>query len=150
MYNKTEKWAFRYALTSANGNEVEKVCYPQSKEQIEKNKEACKKHGYRFISCTKLYPFNTYKNQHNFELINNICSNRMYDMDMGEVKYDEAEYNRLESLKEKAETLRCLPLPTAWIPWDLWKDAKELSEMAILHRQNACIEAGRYDLVQYC
>ena len=147
---KENHWEFRYRLTTANGRELEKVCYPTSKEQIEKNKEACRRAGYEFVSCKKLYPFNTYKNQHNFELIYNICRNRMCDMEYGEIPYDNDEYNRLEELRQKAEHLFLAPLPTAWLTWDDWKDAKELSEMAILHRQNACIEAGRYDLVAYC
>ena len=147
---KESKWEFRYAVKQADGTEIEKVCYPTTKINIEKNKETCKKYGYRLISCKKLYPFNTYKNQHNFELINNICHNRMYDMDNGEIPYDEQEYERLSVLKEKAEKLFMLPLPIAWIPWEDWQDAKELSEMAIMHRQNACIENGRYDLVKYC
>ena len=71
-------------------------------------------------------------------------------MDSGEVEYDEAEYDRLEVLKEKSERFFCSMEPIAWLTWEDWKDAKELSEMAILHRQEACIEAGRYDLVQYC
>jgi hypothetical protein len=147
---KENHWEFRYRLTTANGHEIEKVCYPCSKEQIEKNKDACRRAGYTFVSCKKLYPFNTWKNQHNFELINNICHIRMGDMESGEIPYDNDEYIRLEELQKKAERLFCAPLPTAWLTWEDWKDAKELSEMAILHRQNACIEAGRYDLVAYC
>ena len=147
---KEERWAFRYEVPTAGGNVSEKVCYPKSKEQVEANRAKARELGYRVVSVKKLYPFNTYANQHNFELINNICHNRMYDMDMGEIEYNEAEYDKLYEIQQKAERFFCLPLPVAWIPWEDWKDAKELSQNAIIHRQNACIEAGRYDLVTYC
>lgn len=150
MYTKEERYEFKYAVPTAEGNESIKTIYPRSKSRIEENKAACKKHGYRFISVKKLYPFNTYKNQHNFELIYNICFCNLNDMEIGEKPMDRAEYDRLYELKEKAEQFFCLPLPVAWLPWEDWKDAKELAEMAILHRQNACIEAGRYDLVALC
>ena len=146
---KEQHWKFEYEKPVADGVEI-KCCYPRSKEKCEENKRICKERGWRVISCEKLYPFNTEKNQHNFDLIHNICMNTLYDMDSGEKKYDAKEYERLEILKEKSERFFCLPLPVAWLPWDEWKDAKELSEMAIIHRQNACIENGRYDLVKYC
>ena len=150
MYTKEQRWEFRYAVPTAGGHESIKVCYPRSEEKKNENARLCKEHGYRVVSVKKLYPFNTEKNQHNFDLINNICSNRMYDMMSGEAKYDDAEYGRLEEMKQKAERLFCLPLPIAWIPWEDLKDARELSTMAILHRQDCCIEAGRPDLVAYC
>lgn len=140
----------RYVIINSADKEVEKVCYPRSEEQKQKNLETAKRCGYRVISVKKMYPFNTYRNQHNFELIHNICRNRMWDMEHGEVPYDNEEYIRLQDLAQKAERLFCAELPVAWFTWDDWKDAKELSEMAIIHRQNACIEAGRFDLVQYC
>ena len=145
-YKKEQRWALRYVTKHG----TEKVCYPRSEEKKNENLEICKRNGLKVISCKKLYPFNTYKNQHNFELINNICFNRMHDMDMGEIEYDAEEYDRLEVMKEKAEKFFCLPLPVAWITWEDWKEAKELSEMAIIHRQNCCIENGRPDLVMYC
>ena len=150
MYNGEQRWAFRYAVPTANGSESEKVCYPKSKEKVAENKAACKKHGYRFISCKKLYQFNTYANQHNFELIYNICFNRMTDMDDGEIEYNEEVYNELEQTKERAEFFRCLPLPTAWLTWEEWTEANEMAIGAREHRAQACIENGRFDLVQYC
>lgn len=149
MYKKEQRWEFRYAITK-DGVRTERVCYPQSQEKIEANRATCKRCGYEVLSVKKLYPFNTYANQHNFELIHNICRNRMSDMEIGDVKFDEAEYDRLDELRQKAERLFVLPLPLAWLTWEDWKDAKELSESAILHRQNACVEAGRPDLVAYC
>ena len=85
-----------------------------------------------------------------FSLISNICSNRMHDMEMGDVKWDDAEYNRLESLKAKADELFCAMLPIAWLPWEDLKAARELTELAVEHRVNACVEAGRRDLIRYC
>ena len=147
---KEQRWEMRYVVVSALGQEIEKVCHPRSEEQKQKNIDTCKRVGYKIVSVEKMYPFNTYKNQHNFELIANICFNRMHDMEIGDVAYDNDEYIRLEDMKRKAEKFFCAELPIAWFTWDDWKEAKELSEMAILHRQDACIEAGRPDLVPYC
>lgn len=150
MYKGEQKWAFRYALTSANGQRIEKVCYPKSKEQIEKNKAACVRAGYEFISCKKLYQYNTYRDQHNFELIYNVCYNQMTDMEDGEIPYDNDKYIELEARRDRAAFFRELPLPTAWLTWDEWNEAKEMAAAAREHRANACIENGRFDLVQYC
>lgn len=145
-YAKETRYELRYVSKSGQ----EKVCYPRSEEKKNSNLALCKENGIRVISCKKLYPFSMEKNQHNFELIRNICLNAMFDMDSGEVPYDKAEYDRLSALSEQAERLWCLPLPIAWIPYETLREAKELAHMAILHRQNACIEAGRPDLVAYC
>lgn len=146
MYPHEERYAFRYL--SKDGRE--KVCYPRSKEKRDENYAYCKAHGVTVVSCQKLYPFSTEKNQHNFGLIHDICFNTMYDMESGEVPMDKAEYERLSDLKDRAERFFCLPLPIAWLPWEEYRDAKEIAQMAILHRQNACIENGRPDLVAYC
>lgn len=147
--NREQKWELIYAVPTEEG-EVVKRCYPNSEEKRTRNIGICKDRGYRVISCKKLYPFSTEKNQHNFMLISNICSNRINDMWLGELPYDEAEIERLEALKEKADEFWELPLPVAWITWDKWEEAKQLATMAIEHRANACIESGRADLVQYC
>lgn len=144
---KEQRWALTYV--SKKDGQV-KTCYPRSEEKKKEQIELCKKNGIEILSCKKLYPFNTYANQHNFELINNICFNTMYDMDSGEIEYNAEEYNRLEKARKRAEEFFCLPLPVAWISWEDWKDAKELSDMAIIHRQECCIANGRYDLVAYC
>ena len=145
-FTKETHYELRYISKSGE----EKVCYPRSEEKKNANLALCREKGIRVISCKKLYPFSMEKNQHNFELIRNICYNRMSDMDSGEVPYDAEEYARLSELNEKANEYWCLPLPIAWLPWETYRDAKELAQMAILHRQNACIEAGRPDLVAYC
>lgn len=146
-YKKEERWALTY-VSSKDG--TTKVCYPRSKEKKEEQLAICKERGIKVLSCKKLYPFSTEKNQHNFELIRNICWNTMYDMQSGEIPYDEAEYDRLEATKEKADRFFGLPLPIAWLPYEEWSEAKELATAAIIHRQEACIRNGRPDLVQYC
>lgn len=150
MYKKEERYELRYAVPTSEGNWTEKVIYNHSKEKAYANKAKCKELGYKVISCKKLYPFSTMKNQHNFELIHNIVMCDLYDIWNGEKSVSDAEYARLEELKEKSEKFFCLPLPVAWLTWEDWKEAKELSETAIIHRQNACIENGRPDLVTYC
>lgn len=85
MYEKTyyprkQRWELRYQL--ADG--TPKTYHPTSEEKKEQALATCKANGYRVISCKKLYPFNTEKNQHNFDLIHNICMNAIFDMDSGE------------------------------------------------------------------
>ena len=146
---KEQKWELVYGVKTADG-EVIKRCYPNSEEKRAKNLAICKERGYRVVSCKKLYPFSTEKNQHNFMLIKNICFNRTHEMLSGEIPYNEAEYDRLSALEEKANEYFDLPLPVAWLTWDRWQEARELASMAIEHRMNVCVENGRADLVQYC
>lgn len=150
MYKREERYEFKYAVPTAGGDWSEKVIYNSSKEKVNANKAKCKELGYKVISVKKLYPFSTNRNQHNFMLISNICINRMHDMDMKEIPYDAEEYDRLWELKEKADKFFCLPLPVAWLPWEELKEAREVAQNAVIHRQNACVEHGRPDLVQYC
>ena len=147
---REQRWEFRWAYRDNDGEWVEKVCYPRSEEKKDANVAKCREAGYKVISIKKLYPFSTERNQHNFMLISNICSNRMHDMLHGEAEYDEAEYERLWELKEKADRFYGLPLPVAWLPWEDLKEARGLAMEAVEHRANACVEAGRPDLVQYC
>ena len=149
-YIKEEKYELRYAVPTAEGNWNEKRQVYGSKEHFERNKAKCKELGYKVIKACKLYPFNTYKNQHNFELINNICHNTMWDMDMGEIEYNEAKYNELYERQQKAERFFCMPLPVAWVCWEDWQEMNEMATAAVLHRQNACIANGRPELVSYC
>jgi hypothetical protein len=150
MYKKEERYELRYEVPTAGGNWSEKVAHYNSKEKAQANRAKAQELGYKVISLKKLYPFSTMKNQHNFELIHNICMNTMYDMDAGEIPYDNEEYNRLWDMKEKSEEFFCLPLPVAWLPWEKHQEAKKLANMAIMHRQDACIANGRPDLVTYC
>lgn len=144
---KEERFCITY-ISKKDGST--KKCYPQSREKKDEQMAICKERGIKVLKCEKLYPFNTYKNQHNFELINNICYIAIHEMLDNERPWDEAEFDRLEATKEKAEKYFCYPLPIAWVPYTEWKEMKELSETAIIHRQNACIEAGRPELVALC
>lgn len=146
-YKKEDRFEIRY-ISKKTGKEKRCVCI--GKENRDKNLGICRDNELKVLSVKKLYPFNTYKNQHNFELIRNICFNTRYDMDSGEIPMDKAEYERLGKLEEKADRFFCLELPLAWLPWEDWKEANELAQMAIMHRQNACIANGRPDLVTYC
>ena len=145
-----DKWEFRYSVQNAEGEWVSKKCYPTSKENVKVNREICKERGYRVDGVQKLYCFNTNKNQHNFELIHNIAMIELYEIWDGEKQATDEEIERLEHLRDRTEYFFCQPLPMAWLTWDEWKEANEIAQNAIVHRQNACIEAGRYDLIQYC
>ena len=140
----------RFALTYKMPNGTVKTCYPRTEAKKAENLALCEKYGYKVVSCKKLYPFSTMKNQHNFELIRNICYNTMYDMNTGEIEMNEAEYDRLEAMMQQAEKFFCLELPVAWLPYEELRLAKELANLAIMHRQDACIANGRPDLVTYC
>ena len=144
---REDRWELRY-VSKKDG--TVKNCYPRSKEKRDEQLAICKDRGIEVIHCKKLYPFNTEKNQHNFDLIHNLCMIDLYDIWNGEKKVTDDEYARIEELRDKSEKFFSLPLPVAWLPWEDWKDAKELAETAILHRQEACIANGRPDLVTYC
>lgn len=148
---KEQRWCIRYART-INGETVEKVCYPKNEEAKSDYLDAIKAHGgsYKLLSCKKLYPFNMAANQHNFSFVSDICYNRIHDMEFGEIPWDDAEYDRLQARKEKAERFFCWAEPVAWLPWEDWKDAKEIAESAVFIRQERCIEAGRPELVPFC
>ena len=140
----------RFRITARLNNGTTKTVYPKSIEQKELNLEICKENGFKVLECVKLYPFSTERNQHNFMLISNICSNEMSDMRSGEQPWDEELYETLYNRKERADYFFSLPLPVAWLPFKEWEEAKEMATAAILHRQDCCIEHGRADLVQYC
>lgn len=149
-YEREDRWEFRYSIPHDDGTCEDKTCYPKSKEQIEKNKDFCQSHGYEVISINKLYPFSTMKNQHNFDLIHTLVMIDLYEIWEGQKQVSDEEYQRLEHLRDLSERFFSLPLPVAWLTWDDWKKAHELAQQAIIHRQNACIENGRPDLVTYC
>ena len=148
---QANRFEIRYGIHTAAGAMREKSIRVIGEEKRDNIIRQIREHGYQLISRKKLYPFNCYKNQHNFELINNICRNRLYDMESGEIPMDDAEYDRLENMAERAEKYFCMGCdPMTYVPYEVWKDMRELSEMAILHRQDACIANGRPDLVTYC
>lgn len=126
---KTERFKIMYEIS---GNK--KVCYCNSKEQKQATIDYCKVKNIKIVSCEKLYPFNSLNNQHNFDLIATLCVNTINDMITGNKQFNEQEYNKLVETRKEAEDFLLLELPTAWLPYDKWKRAKELSLMAILHR----------------
>lgn len=144
-YPKEDKWEFKYEV----GGQT-KFCYPRDKEQIEYCRRKCAELGGEVLSVKKVYPFSTEKNQHNFELIRNVCSNRMHDMDMGDIPYDEEAYDKMDDLKERAEQYMGLPLPVAWLPYEQLKEAKEIVAMAHEHRYSANLAAGNYRWLHLC
>ena len=93
----------RFRMTVQHTDGTVKTYYPKSIEQKNENLHICRERGYRVIECVKLYPFNTYANQHNFELIHNIVMCELYDIWNGEKKVSDEEYERLEKLKEQSE-----------------------------------------------
>lgn len=145
MYNKEQRYRFEY---EANGEK--KVCYPRSEQKKDENLEICKRKGYKVIKITKLYPFSTNKNQHNFELVANRCFNMMHDMDSGEIERNAEEYNRLWELRDKAQNFFALELPVAWLDWNTLKEARKIAELAVEFRIATCIKNERLDLIQYC
>lgn len=134
----------RFEMVYINGNGEEKRCYPRSVEKKEANIKFAKEHGLKVISCKKLYPFSMERNQHNFELIANICYNTMWDMEHEEKPWNSDEYERLQETREKAEKYFTYDLPIAWVPWEEYKEMKELAVAAECHRDEANARARAY------
>ena len=134
---RVEKWGIWYSVPTADGNWADKYIRVTSKERLEHNLGRIKELGYRLDKYRKLYPFNMEKNQHHFELIHNIVMNELYDIWHGEKKVSNEEYERLEETKEKAERFFCAELPIAWVPWEDYKEMKEFSVAAEIHRDEA-------------
>ena len=131
-------------------NGINKTVIAKTTEEKERIHNICKKDGYNLNKTTKLYPFSTNKNQHNFMLVMNRCNNKMYDMDMGYIPYNKKEYDRLYELAQKAEKYYCLELPIAWVDGRTYGEANRIAHTAIEYRVNTCINNDRYDLLKYC
>ena len=145
MY-RTEKYQIIYKDTKGQ----EKACYPKSKEQVGTVRRKAKEAGCTILSVKKLYPYNMEKNQHNFQLIADRSLNIMADMDIGEIPYDAAEYDRLWEMHEKAERFFCYGGGIAWVPWEDLKEMREMAEAAVEIRVQSCVRAGRLDDIKYC
>lgn len=124
----------RYEFTYINANGEAKTKTVRSKEQLDKCLKTCEDMHFAVVRKCKLYPFSTMRNQHNFELISNICANTMYDMQHGLIEWDEAEYDRLAATRDKANEFFCYDLPVAWVPFDTLTEMKGLASAAICHR----------------
>lgn len=141
----TLKW--RMIFNTPDGQQT---VYCKSKEKVKANTEAAEKRGWTLVSCEKLYPFGTEKNQHNFDLIHNVCYNAMHDMETGDTAYDEDEYNRLHHAYERAEYYFCLSLPVAWLTWEELAEARELVAWAVNYRMDANERAGKHVSAEDC
>ena len=126
-----------------NGEQVER--YIRGDERKDKVVEQAKQLGI-VHKVQKCYPINMERNQHNFELISNICANEQFDMIDGKVPYDEKQYDMLEQTRKDAERFFCaygqFNSEISWFIWDDRKRAKELMAWAENHRMNACEKAG--------
>lgn len=131
----------RFELVYINAKGEKKTCYPRSKEKRDENLRICKENNIEVVSCKKLYPFNTNRNQHNFMLIYNICRNTMSDMQLGDIPWDDDEYERLYARSEKAGEFFCKELPIAWVPWEEYCEMREMAAAAECHRDAACARA---------
>lgn len=135
----------RYDFTYINSMGKEKTEQVRSKDRLNKCLQTCDELGYKVLCWRKLYPFSTMRHQHDFDHINNICANKMYDMESGIIPWDEAEYDRLAKTREKAQEFFCMPLPVAWVPWQTYSEMKELATASIVHRDIANAQARQYN-----
>ena len=135
MFQREDRYELRY-ISLKDG--TEKRCYPRSKAKRDEQLAICKERGITVVSCKKLYPFSTMKNQHNFELIYNICFNQMGDMEMGDIEWNSEEYDRLAARRDKAGEFRCMELPVVWVPWETFQEMREMAAAAECHRDAAC------------
>lgn len=137
MYNtayqkREERFELRYTVPT-NGRTEEKVIRVRGAEKLDELKAKCRRYGYKYTA-EKLYPFSMVKNQHNFDLIISISGNVMHDMETGAVPFDDAEYDRMADLREKANTFFGYELPIAWVPYAELKEMKALANLAELTR----------------
>lgn len=128
----------RFEFTYINSMGKQKTEVAHSRKRLDDCLKTCEELGYKVVRTRKLYPFSTMRNQHNFALIANICYNTMWDMDNGEIPFNRDEYDKLAETREKAEKYFCYELPVAWVPWETYKEMKEISTAAICHRDRAC------------
>ena len=135
---REDRYELRY-ISLKTGEE--KCCDPRSKAKRDEQLAICKERGIKVISCKKLYPFNTMNNQHNFQLIYNICFNEMTDMQDGTEPMNTIEYEKLSARRDKAGEYMCADLPVAWVPWETYIDMKEMALAAECHRDEACARA---------
>ena len=147
---RERKYEMQYAVPQQDGSNLIKTIRFTGEAKKKQNLEACKRQGYHVMSVKTLYPFSTAKNQHNFDLIHSLCFNLMSEMERGEREMNIEQYEGLEEMIQLADKYMCLELPVAWLPWEDYSKAKELAMMAVSHREQRCIEAGRTDLLRYC
>ena len=127
----------RYEFTYINSEGKEKTEQARGKARLNRCLDTCRELGLPVVRTRKLYPFSTERHQHDFDHVHNICKNRMYDMEIEEIPWDSNEYKGLEETAKKAEEFFCLPLPVVWVPWEQYKEMKELVVASEVHRDIA-------------
>ena len=105
----------------------------------------------------KLYPFNCEKHAHSIEFRMNRCYNIMCDMQMREIPWNDAEYNKLEKLHDDLQDLLTAMMNTrrgydgiCWLTGKQIGLAKESVAWASETRSASLIKAGKTQYLQYC
>lgn len=93
----------------------------------------------KIINGVKHYPaFNTETRAHDFEYARNHALNTLDDARYGLIEITAAEEAGLEETVEKAEAvLARLSWPLTYLPWELYKFAKETIDWAACSRDSA-------------
>ena len=77
----------------------------------------------------KFYPaYNTERHSHDIEFRYNRCRNVMSDMEMGEIKWNDDVYDKLEKLSDVLNEIRSFDgncYPMTYLPYELYIVAKE-------------------------
>lgn len=102
----------------------------------------------------KRYPFSAAKHAHDIEFYHNYLRNVAYDMESGEIPWDEARYDRITAMLDgdllelQYEFTGCPPV--VYLTGKQIGLAKKIVAWASEKRCATCIEHGRYDLIKYC
>ena len=104
----------------------------------------------------KRYPFNYQKNAHSIEFRVDRLYCLMHDMEIGELPWNEGQYDRMNEERQQLQRL-LLTMRDTRDSWSIsWLTGKEigLAKRTVLWasetRAQSCIERGRLDLLQYC
>ena len=97
----------------------------------------------------KLYPaYNTENHSHDIEFRFNRCKNTMYGMEMGDIKWDDETYDKLEELCDRLDEIRNYDgnfYPMTYLPYPLYELAKETIAWADNERHSHCHNYEQYD-----
>jgi len=91
------------------------------------------------MSKTKSYPFSVTKHQHDIEFRFNRVKNEMYDMEHGDIPWDDATYEKMNELSDQLEELMSYVYGSggiAWIPGHLYGLAQDTVAWADNARDN--------------
>ena len=104
----------------------------------------------------KLYYFSVAKHAHDIEFYRNRLFNTMRDMENGDIEWDETKYDEMSNLYygDLDELYKMMFTSRDGVTVKLTGKqiglAKEIVAWASNTRAQTCIDAGRYDLLQYC